>query len=212
MLRDKLQKVAKAVKDPRYALQVTSALLRGSYYILYYRLFRKNVRIRFPFKAFAHVTIVGPGSVSIEPDCSVFMTLFRGLTIVTLSPESEVRIGRGGNLGGLTIRCRTKIRIGEGVRTAAALVQDVFFLDNDTSHIDATESTGRAAKPITIGNNVWLAAVSVTLGGSTIGNDSVVGAGAVCCAAQVGDAQVLFGNPGKRPLPIDRLLQLKGEL
>jgi acetyltransferase-like isoleucine patch superfamily enzyme len=206
-----LRKLGRIVREPGHALQVGLALLRGTYYIFYYRLFRRNVKIRFPFKAFAKVTIVGPGSVYVDRNCSVNMTLFRGLCIVTLTPQAEVRIGSNGHIGGLTIRCGSSITIGEEVWTAGVLVQDTLLVSRGLLRDGNLGERLFAPKPIVIGDNVWLAAQSVTLGGSSIGNDSVIGGGAACLNVEIGQEAVLFGNPGKRPLPIDRVLQMKGE-
>lgn len=210
--RTALKKLKRIIHEPLYVWNLLVAVLRGSYYILFYRMFRKNVKIRFPFKAFARVTIAGPGDVFIDSNCSVIMTLFRGLTIVTLTPQAKVRIGKNGHLGGMTIRSAESVLIGEEIRTAAALVQDVILINGPKEVNTTTKRNWLESKPIVIGDNVWLAGQSVTLGGCKIGNDSVIGGGAACIGAEIGEAHVVFGNPGKRPLPIARLLQLKGEI
>lgn len=206
----RLSTVARIISEPAHALRVGFALTRGTCYILYYRLFRRHVTIHFPFKAFGDVTIVGPGSVEIDRNCSVITTLFRGLTIVTLHPGARVRVGPNGHIGGLAIRCRGSITIGAEVWTAGSLVQDTLLLERERARCTSA-GTGAESMPITIGDNVWLAAQCITLGGCRIGTDSVVGAGAVCLGSEVAEASVVFGNPGKRPLPIDRVLQMRGE-
>lgn len=52
------------------------------------------------------------------------------------------------------------------------------------------------AKPITIGDNVWIGANAIILPGVTIGNNSIIGAGAVV-TKDVPAGVVAFGNPCK---------------
>lgn len=53
-----------------------------------------------------------------------------------------------------------------------------------------------AAKPITIGNNVWLGGGAIVLPGVTIGDNTVVGAGAVVTSDLPADV-IAVGNPAK---------------
>ena len=53
-----------------------------------------------------------------------------------------------------------------------------------------------AAKPITIGDNVWLGAGAIVLPGVTIGDDTVVGAGAVV-TRDLPAGVLAVGNPAK---------------
>lgn len=53
------------------------------------------------------------------------------------------------------------------------------------------------AKPITIGNNVWIGGHCVIIGGVTIGNNSIIAAGAVV-TRDVPPDTVYGGNPAKK--------------
>jgi len=61
-----------------------------------------------------------------------------------------------------------------------------------------------AARPITIGDNVWLGGGAIVLPGVTIGEDTVVGAGAVV-ARDLPAGVVAVGNPARvvREVPAD---------
>jgi len=188
----------------------TPAILRGTAYILYYRLFRKNVKIKFPFLAFAEVSIIGPGKVFIDKGCHAQKNVFRGLTIVTRSVDSSVSIGAKSLLGGLTIRCHERIELGKKTMTAISLLQDSLFYNSDNVSSQVDTNISLRPNPVILVANVWLGPDSIILGGSRIGNDSVLAAGAWCFGNRIGDYCLASGNPAKRPMPIDKLLKLKG--
>jgi maltose O-acetyltransferase len=53
-----------------------------------------------------------------------------------------------------------------------------------------------AAKPIVIGDNVWIGSGAIVLAGVTVGKNSVIGAGAVV-TKDVPANVVVVGNPAK---------------
>ena len=191
-------------------ISYTPAILRGTAYILYYRVLRKNVKIGFPFLAFARVTIIGPGRVFIDKGCHAQKNVFRGLTIITRSVDSLVSIGAKSLLGGLTIRCHDRIELGKKTMTAVSLLQDSLFFHSDVVSSRVVANLSLRPAPVIIGNNVWLGPECIVLGGSRIGNDGVLAAGAWCFGNRIGDYCLVSGNPAKRPMPIDKLLKLKG--
>jgi acetyltransferase-like isoleucine patch superfamily enzyme len=191
-------------------ISYTTAITRGTAYILYYAVFRKNVKICFPFLAFTKVSIIGPGTVFIDKRCSVRKNGFRGLAIVTHSVDSSVSIGAKSMLGGLTIRCHERIELGKETMTAASLIQDSLFYNADDVSSQVDVNISLRPNPVIIGTNVWLGPKNVVLGGSKVGNDSVLAAGTMCFGNQIGDYSLVSGNPAKRPIPIDKILRLKG--
>lgn len=201
-----LLSLLKKLRDPANLLKTVLALLRGSFYIVYYGIFSNSVKIGFPFLVYAKVSISGSGRVQIGSHCTVFKNVFKGLTIVTLSKDSIVEIGNRCALGGVTIRCRTKVTLGDRVMTAVSLIQDSFFICDESipAGITVPES-----KPISIGPNVWLGGECIILGGSSIGEDSVVAAGALCIDTSIRDYSLVIGNPAKKTLPIDKLMRFK---
>lgn len=190
--------------QPLRSLSLLRAIVRGSWLILYYRLVGANVTIRFPFKAHAKVTITGPGSVFIDANCAAHLNCFKGLSIVTLSPQARVHIGKGCNLGGVTIRCRERVTIGDRTMTAISLIQDSLFSTGDAAPGGADDGRAQTA-PIAIGSNVWIAMHCIVLDGTEIPDDCVIAAGAVCRRYRAQPYGLISGNPARRSLPIDRI-------
>ncbi len=208
LTRESLARFArKSAGDWRHGRGTLVAVVRGTYYALFFRLFRRDVIIELPFLAYETVSITGPGSVRIGPSCSVHPNVFRGLTIVTLSREAAVRIGPRCALGGLGIRCHRHVSIGERTMTAHSLIQDVvLFSDPERRRGDGG---GLACGPVVVGRNAWLGGLTCLLGGTSIGDDSVLSWGAVCLQTEVPAGSLASGNPVTRTVPIDRMQLLE---
>jgi acetyltransferase-like isoleucine patch superfamily enzyme len=201
--------ILNAIKSPKKCLDRFYALMRGTYYLTLYRIISNRIRIDFPFYAYAPVTVLGPGTVVIGKSTMILLNNYKGLTIVTESPDSVVNIGEKCLLGGLTIRCRGTVSIGDKVMSALSLIQDSYYGDAIiNTQIYKRNSSGH--KEISIGNNVWIGAQCIISGGCRIGNDSVLSFGTCCHNMDVGEYKLVAGNPARRPLPIDNVLQLTG--
>ena len=211
-LRRTASLVRKVLRDPEAAVRVGKALLRGSWYIARYSLFSRRIKISFPFRAYARVTLKGPGAISIGEGCSAYLNVFDGLTVVTLAEGARVSIGKRCGLGGLTIRCSTSVSLGDHCLAANSLVQDGFMANQRTW--DPSEEGDRipAPQPIVIGNNVWLCGQSCVLRGARIGDDSVLSRGSLTLGGEISEFQLVMGSPSGSTMPIDRLLALKGIL
>lgn len=212
-----LKVLGNGARHPLAGIALARAFLRGCLYIAYYRLFKPNVRIKWPFFVYqkirvfgSNIQISGPGRVSIDRFCSIYPNIFHSLSIVTLSRSAEVVIGRRCSLGGLTIRCRKRVTIGEGTMTAHSLVQDCLFVHEGRVKSRNPALSETDAESVAIGSNVWLDGQTMILGGSSIGNDSVVSWGATCHRTLVKDYCLVSGNPAQRPLPIPGVLRLTG--
>ena len=85
------------------------------------------------------------------------------------------------------------IDIGDDVQIAPAVQ-----LYTATHPLDATERRSglEGAKPIRMGNNVWLGGGAIVLAGVTIGDDAVIGAGSVV-TRDVPAGAVVVGNPAR---------------
>ncbi len=190
--------------NPKSIYFLVKAFIRGFLYIGFCRLFRKNVKIRLPFLVYYRVKICGPGSVLIDRGCSVFPNMFDGLTIVTLSSNAQVLIGKGCDLGGVTIRCHKRVEIGEHGLFANCLIQDALF---SVARPDSSRANKNLIKPreIYIGNRVWLAGQTIVLPGSKIGDESVLSVGGVCFDHHIPERHLAVGNPVMSSLNIEKI-------
>lgn len=71
-----------------------------------------------------------------------------------------------------------------------------FYTAGHPLDIERRNSYIECAYPITIGNDVWIGANTIVLGGVKIGNGAVIGAGSVV-VKDIPDNVVAFGNPCK---------------
>jgi acetyltransferase-like isoleucine patch superfamily enzyme len=198
-------------ENPLGLLKMLRALFKGSLYIAFYRLTKPGVRIEFPFFAHAPLRIYGEGKVHIHKNCSSLWNVFKGATIVTLSPQAELVIGEGCDLGGVTIRCSKKIEIGARSQTAFSLIQDTLFVNRDKCRSRTPSLQLKLAKDIRIGCNTWLCAQAAVLPGATVGDKCVLGSGSLCLDANIPDCHLSVGSPASRSIKIDSLINLLGK-
>ena len=138
-------------------------------------------------RVYGRLSIKGPGLVRFGDDVVVEMTV----TPWTYDAAATIDIGDGTYLNGTQFGCAQAITIGSRSMLAAASIMDTNFHSIDIDR-HASGAVVRAA-PVRIGSNVWIAARVGVLQGTTIGDNSVVGFGAVCA----GDypANALIGSP-----------------
>lgn len=124
---------------------------------------------------------------------------------VKITGGGRVDVGADTLLNGCWIVAATEVTFGDH-----CLISDCGITDNDFHNLpplarhDPPAELTRA--PVTIGRNVWLGAHALILKGVHVGEDSVVGAGAVV-RADVPAGVVVSGNPAaivKRFDPVDR--------
>ena len=104
------------------------------------------------------------------------------------------------NFGCIVLDC-AEVRIGDDVQIATA-VQII----TATHPLDAAERTSgwETARPVRIGHRAWIGSGAILLAGVTVGDDAVVGAGAVV-TRDVPPGAVVAGNPARiiRQLPLN---------
>lgn len=160
----------------------------------------KNLKLRgLPF-----VYQTSGSSITIGDDCTIkssFLSNLVGLysrtIIVTRVPGAEIHIGDQVGISGATIYARKGIKIGDNTNIGG----NVKILDNDFHPIDSEarkkdikEQIG--TKPISIGKNCFIGCNVLILKGTVLGDNCVVGAGAVV-SGKFEDNCVIAGNPAK---------------
>jgi acetyltransferase-like isoleucine patch superfamily enzyme len=125
-----------------------------------------------------------------------------------LGPNARVEIGAYTMINGAEIVCDDAIRIGDyGLISWNVLLMDNYRVPRSIggrrAYIDAIlQNESRAirlrtrARPIAIGNNVWIGHDSVVLPGVSIGDGSIIGARSVVFDS-VPDSAVAAGNPAR---------------
>lgn len=112
---------------------------------------------------------------------------------VSVNGGGTVTVGADTLLNGCWIGARTTVTIGAG-----CLVSDCDITDSDFHNLEPelrhAPAGPRTQAPVTIGDNVWVGFKSIVLKGTTIGDDSAVGAGSVV-RGTVPARVVVTGNP-----------------
>lgn len=143
-------------------------------------------------------------SITIGENCvikSSFLSNLVGLysrtIILTRIPGAAIEIGNNVGISGATIYARSKIVIGDHTNIGAnvkILDNDFHPVDPEARLIDDKEQIGTA--PVQIGNNCFIGCNVLILKGSKIGDNCVVGAGAVV-SGSFEDNCVIAGNPAR---------------
>lgn len=143
-------------------------------------------------------------SITIGENCvikSSFLSNLVGLysrtIILTRIPGAVIEIGNNVGISGATIYARSKIVIGDHTNIGGnvkILDNDFHPVDPEARLIDDKEQIGTA--PVQIGNNCFIGCNVLILKGSKIGDNCVVGAGAVV-SGRFEDNCVIAGNPAR---------------
>lgn len=121
----------------------------------------------------------------------VFFRSFRTKTTITVLKNATLKIGDGGYINdGVNICCSTAITIGPQVKIADWAV----LYDTDFHPVAPAEPVFSAG--ITIGKNVWIGARAMILPGATIGDHSVIAAGAIV-RGDIPPRSIAAGVPAK---------------
>jgi len=109
---------------------------------------------------------------------------------------ASLSIGRNSGFSAVSIYCAAKISIGQYCNFGG----NVSIWDTDFHPLDwvtrRTGNEGTAAKPIAIGNDVFVGANSIILKGASIGDRAVIGAGSVV-TKDVPAQELWAGNPAR---------------
>lgn len=112
---------------------------------------------------------------------------------VRITGGGTVTVGAGTLLNGCWIVATEEVTIGSG-----CLISDCGITDSDFHNLPPalrhTQPTDRTRSPVKIDDNVWIGLSALVLKGSTVGRDSVVGAGSVV-RGTIPPSVVVAGDP-----------------
>ena len=176
----------------------------GNFYKIILKLFHVKYGKRLTLKGIPVIFNKKGAVMEIGEDClikSSFLSNLVGLysrtIIVTRQPGAYIRIGDHVGISGATIYARSGITIGDHTNIGG----NVKIFDNDFHPVeprarlaDDKESIGTA--PVWIGQNCFIGCNALILKGSRLGDNCVVGAGAVV-SGSFEENCVIAGNPAK---------------
>ncbi|CAG5072005.1 2,3,4,5-tetrahydropyridine-2,6-dicarboxylate N-acetyltransferase [Dyadobacter sp. CECT 9623] len=121
--------------------------------------------------------------------------VFQKVTLKATAPGARIVIGNDVGMSGVSISCRVSVTIGHETLMGSGAV----VTDNDAHGIHPDFRTNQSAiiaKPVNIGDRVFIGARSIILKGVTIGEGAVVGAGSVV-SKDVPPMAIVAGNPAR---------------
>ncbi|MGN0308914.1 MAG: acyltransferase [Lachnospiraceae bacterium] len=144
----------------------------------------------------AHLTL-GNNCVIKSSFLSNLVGLYSRTIIVTRVEGAAIEIGNNVGISGATIYARSRIVIGDN----SSIGGNVKILDNDFHPVEvearlADDKRKIGTAPIIIGKNCFIGCNSIILKGTRLGDNCVVGAGAVVCGEFEKDS-VIAGNPAR---------------
>ncbi len=190
-------KLAKIRSNPKKAIKVAIALIKGFIVKSKYRLINPNIKIGAGFRVYAWPKICGPGKVIIGNNACSDLSFLRKPCILTHTKDSIIIIGDDCYLGGLRISCVDSVIVGNEVLFGSSTIIDSDIVPTANMTIDAKWKE-RGARPIKIGNSFWSGANAHILGGSVIRDECVLGSGAVLLNMEADERSLLVGNPARK--------------
>lgn len=178
----------KVARDPGAAWSLAKALLRGWWYKVWYPARGIRFSAGSGFRVTGRLVIRGPGRVQFGDRVRVGMTV----TPWTYSPDAVIEVGDDSYLNGTRFGCASAIRIGHRCILAEVNVLDTNFHSTRADRHDPAAPVRVA--PVTLDDNVWVAANAGILPGTRIGRNSVVGFGAVVSGDFPANV-IIAGNP-----------------
>lgn len=185
----------RALSHPGRAIALVMALARGHWYRIYYRMRGHRFRVGRGFKVFGRLKLKGPGRVVFGDGIEIWGVV----TPWTHSPHARIDVGDNTRMAGTRIGAADLIRIGRDCIVADARIMDTDFHSTRPDRRSAAAPIRVA--PVEIADNVWISAGSAILPGSRIGENSVVGFGAVCVRDYPADT-IIMGNPARVVAPV----------
>ena len=190
--------MGRAVRDPASGLAYALAILKGYWYRAVFLLIGRRLTVGRRFRVFGRLSMRGPGEVIIGDN----VALWGRVNTWTYSPDARILIEDDVMMSGTRFAAAFEIRVGRSSILADASIRDTDF--HSTRADRRSPNAPVRVAPVTIGRNVWVAAGAILLPGTSIGENSVVSAAAVCMRAFPAN-KVILGNPAKVAMPIPSL-------
>ncbi|MBA3557744.1 MAG: acyltransferase [Gemmatimonadaceae bacterium] len=190
MTHSDTSRLRRAAKNPRNAIAYAIGRLRGEWCRWFLPLTGHRFTAGRGLQVRGRLLIRGPGLVRFGDNVQVW----GDVTPWTYRADSVIDIGTNSRMGGTRFGCTASITIGRD-----CLLADCRLTDSDFHSIQANrhdESAPIRVAPIVVEDNVWIAAQSGVLPGTTIGRNSVVSFGAVCSGRFPADV-IIIGNPAR---------------
>lgn len=188
-------KLQKIISNPAEAFRVGLAMLRGYLVKLRY-IFNPNIKIGSGFRVYSWPKISGPGSVIIGDRVNLYLSFLRKPCIITHTKEALITIGNDTSMSGTRISCVDSITIGTDDLFGSTTIIDSDVIPTRDILINS-DWKEQHVMPIKIGNHIWTGVNTFILGGAVIGDESVLGAGAVIRDKVTPERSLLLGNPAR---------------
>jgi maltose O-acetyltransferase len=143
--------------------------------------------------------ISGPGRVVLAQDVNAWSHAEVN-RLITTRREAEIHIGANARLNGCTIIAAARVDVGADCVLGSCEVRDHLPY---SERLTERRQPGQA-KPVEIGDNVWIGGQVSILPGVHIGRDSVIGIHAVVFE-DVPSGVIVGGNPARVLRMLDRL-------
>ena len=186
---------ARAIEEPGRAFSYALALVKGYWYRATLPLLGRRFRAGSRFRVFGRLSVRGPGEVIFGDN----VALWGRVNAWTYSREARLVVDDNVMMSGTRFACARHIRV-----RSDCILADAGIRDTDMHSTRADRRSPAApirVAPVDIGVNVWVAAGAILLPGTSIGENSVVGAAAVCMRNFPAN-KVILGNPAKVAMPI----------
>jgi acetyltransferase-like isoleucine patch superfamily enzyme len=180
----------KALARPGDARHYALGILRGRFYKWYLPLRGRRFSAGEKFRVYGRLTVRGPGRVEFGDDVSVW----GWVTPYTHDPNAVITVGDHTKLSGTRFGCATGITIGRD-----GIIAECQIMDTDFHTIAVNRRDERAhirTLPVKIGDNVWIAPSVALMPGTVIGDNCVVGFGAVASGTFPPNV-IVVGNPAR---------------
>ncbi|RZK48108.1 MAG: acyltransferase [Pedobacter sp.] len=141
--------------------------------------------------------IIGSGTTINSSNYGYHVNMFSKCKLYASKNNALIKVGKNTRIHGTCIHAFNKIVIGDKCLIAA----NTQIIDSNGHELCFENPAARISSPdkgreIEIGNNVWIATNCIILGGTSIGDGSIITAGSVV-KGEVPARCIYGGNPGK---------------